>query len=71
MHPCHPMRGVTRCVPKHTLAREVEPVTQSNEEPIAEQNEGFRIAVLFVGLCLVAAALFTLYFLFWDGGGNT
>jgi hypothetical protein len=51
--------------------REVEPVTYSDEEPASEKNEGARIAVIFVGFLLVAAVLFTLYFLLWDGGGNT
>ena len=46
-------------------------MTHSDEEPTAERNDGARIAVLFVGFCIVAAALFTLYFLLWDGGGNT
>jgi hypothetical protein len=49
----------------------VEPVTDSYEEPAAEDNVGFRIAVLFVGFLIVAAILFALYFLLWDGGGNS
>jgi hypothetical protein len=49
----------------------VEPVTDSYDEPTAEDNAGFRIAALFVGLLIVAAILFTLYFLLWDGGGTT
>jgi len=33
------------------------------------ENRGSWNAAIFVGLVLVAAALFTLYVLLWDGGG--
>jgi hypothetical protein len=45
-------------------------VTHTDENPTPDADLGFKIAVLFVGLLLLAAALFTLYFLLWDGGGN-
>ena len=35
-----------------------------------DDDTGFKIAVVFVGVAIVLAALFTLYFLLWDGGGN-
>jgi hypothetical protein len=34
-----------------------------------DDDIGFKVAVGFVGLSIVLAALFTLYFLLWDGGG--
>jgi hypothetical protein len=46
-------------------------VTHSDESPTPDADLGFKIAVLFIGLLMLAAALFTLYFLLWDGGGNT
>jgi hypothetical protein len=33
-------------------------------------DQGFRIALAFVGFALLAAVLFTLYLLLWDGGGT-
>jgi hypothetical protein len=42
-----------------------------DEPPASAKNDGARIAAIFVGFILVAAVLFTLYFLLWDGGGNT
>jgi hypothetical protein len=46
-------------------------LTYSDEKPASAENDGTWIAVIFVGFVLVAAVLFTLYFLLWDGGGNT
>jgi hypothetical protein len=46
-------------------------LTYSDEKPASPQNGGSWIAAIFVGFMLVAAVLFTLYFLLWDGGGNT
>ena len=45
-------------------------MTHSDANPAPDDDLGFKIAVLFVGFCIVAAALFTLYFLLWDGGGT-
>ena len=42
----------------------------SDEEP-ASENGGSWSAAIFFGLVMLAAVLFTLYFLLWDGGGNT
>ena len=36
----------------------------------APDDQGFRIAVIFIGFVLLVAVLFALYFLLWDGGGN-
>jgi len=69
--------SLSACARRDTLPagthspEEVEPVTHSDEEPAAADNDGARIAVIFVSFLLVAAVLFTLYFLLWDGGGNT
>jgi hypothetical protein len=51
----------------------VGPLTysESDEGPTSPDDGGSWTAAIFVGLMLVAAALFTLYFLLWDGGGNS
>ena len=46
-------------------------MTYSDEGPASPENDGSWTAAIFIGLVLVAAVLFTLYFLLWDGGGNT
>jgi hypothetical protein len=46
-------------------------VTYSDERPASAEDEGSWLAAIIIGLFLVAAVLFTLYFLLWDGGGNT
>jgi hypothetical protein len=45
-------------------------LTYSDEGP-ASENGGSWNAAIFVGVVFVAAALFTLYIVLWDGGGNT
>ena len=45
-------------------------MTDSNDQT-ASSDLGFKIAIAFVGFVLVAALLFTVYLLAWDGGGNT
>jgi hypothetical protein len=46
-------------------------LTDTDEKPASPDADGSWIAAIFVGLVLVAAVLFTLYFLLWDGGGTT
>ena len=45
-------------------------MTDHDVDPGPDDDLGFKIAVTFFGLVILAAALFTLYFLLWDGGGN-
>ena len=46
-------------------------MTYSDEEPASPDDGGSWNAAILFGLALVAVALFTLYVLLWDGGGNT
>ena len=46
-------------------------MSYNDEGPAAPDDGGSWTAAIFIGLTLVAAVLFTLYFLLWDGGGNT
>jgi len=46
-------------------------LTYIDEGTASPEDDGSWTAAIFVGLVLVAAVLFTLYFLLWDGGGNT
>jgi hypothetical protein len=46
-------------------------LTYSDEERTSPEHGGSWSAAIFFGLVFVAAVLFTLYFLLWDGGGNT
>jgi hypothetical protein len=46
-------------------------LTYRDEGPASPEKDGSWNAAIFVGLLLVAAVVFTLYFLLWDGGGNT
>ena len=45
-------------------------MTHTDENPTPDDDLGFKIVALYVGLLILAAILFTLYFLLWDGGGN-
>ena len=44
-------------------------VTYPDESPAPPDEQGFKIAVAIIGFMLLAAALFTVYLLAWDGGG--
>jgi hypothetical protein len=44
-------------------------VTENDEGPVSEV--GFRIAVVFVGVTVLAALLFAIYVLAWNGGAHT
>jgi hypothetical protein len=46
-------------------------MTDRNEGSAAQENTGSWNAAIFVGLLLVAAALFALYVLLWNGGAHT
>jgi hypothetical protein len=46
-------------------------LTYSDEGRASPDDGGSWNAAIFIGLVVVAAVLFTLYFLLWDGGGNT
>ena len=46
-------------------------MTYNDEQPTSPEDDGSWNAAIIIGLMLVAAVLFTLYFLLWDGGGNT
>ena len=46
-------------------------MTYRDDEPASPETSGSWGPAIFFGLVLVAAILFTLYFLLWDGGGNT
>ncbi len=41
----------------------------ADRDAMSSESHGSWNAAIFVGLVLVAAALFTLYVLLWDGGG--
>jgi hypothetical protein len=42
-----------------------------NEEAAAREGHGWWIAATFFSLVLVAAILFVMYVLLWDGGAHT
>jgi hypothetical protein len=46
-------------------------VAYSEKEPARKDDGGSWTAAIIIGLWLVAAVLFTLYFLLWGGGENT
>ena len=43
---------------------------EPNEASASSEDRGSWIAAIFVGLVLVAAILFTVYVLLWDGGAH-
>jgi hypothetical protein len=43
----------------------------SNEESASTGNTGSWFAAMFFGLVILAAIVFTLYVLLWDGGAHT
>jgi hypothetical protein len=43
----------------------------ANEEPESAENPGSWFPAIFFALVILAAILFTLYALLWDGGAHT
>ena len=58
-------------LPSDVLHLRGRPLTYNDEGPAGTDDGGSWTAAIFIGLTLVAAVLFTLYLLLWDGGGNT
>ena len=74
LHACPVARCVTRWGAMNSIPEKHGASLSSMDlpqEPASPEDSGSWTGVIFLALVLVAAILFTVYVLAWDGGGHT